>query len=104
MSKKQTRIKQDQGAHRKPDETDAPELDAAWFEDAHYGFNGLAKLVGEANVAPLRKVGRPKSAAPKRNGTLRLSADIWDTLKASGRGYNARVEALLREAIHDGRL
>jgi uncharacterized protein (DUF4415 family) len=86
-----------------PDD-ESPEADAAWFKTAKHGLDGLAELVGEEAVAPLRKVGRPKSPSPKRNGTLRLSAEIWDGIKASGKGYNARVEAVLRAAITEGRI
>lgn len=86
-----------------PDEEN-PEWTAEMFKNAKHGLDGLAELVGEHNVAPLRKMGRPKSAAPKRNGTLRLSADVWSGIKAAGRGYNARVEAVLRDAIAKGLL
>jgi uncharacterized protein (DUF4415 family) len=86
-----------------PDE-DSPEGTEEWFKNAKRGLDGLAELIGEENVAPLRKMGRPKSLAPKRNGTLRLSADVWSGIKAAGRGYNARVEAVLRDAIAKGLL
>ena len=45
-----------------------------------------------------RKVGRPKAVAPKVHVGFRLSADIVASIKASGRGYNARVDQALREA------
>ena len=86
-----------------PDE-ESPEWTSAMFKKAKRGLDGLAELVGEENVAPLRKMGRPKSPSPKRNGTLRLSADVWSGIKAAGRGYNARVEAVLRDAIAKGLL
>ena len=44
------------------------------------------------------KVGRPKAAAPKTHIGFRLSQDVVASIKASGRGYNARVEQALREA------
>ena len=84
-----------------PDE-DNPEWTQASFKRAKHGVDGLAELVGEKAAAPLRKVGRPKSAAPKRNGTLRLSVDVWNGIKAAGRGYNRRVEAVLRDALARG--
>jgi uncharacterized protein (DUF4415 family) len=87
-----------------PDEEN-PEWTEETFRNAVYGLDGLASLVGEEAVAPLRKkAGRPKSPTPKRNGTLRLTGDIWDRLKASGHGYNVRVEAVLREALEQGRI
>lgn len=45
-----------------------------------------------------RKGGRPKAIAPKVHVGFRLSADIVASIKASRRGYNARVEQALREA------
>jgi uncharacterized protein (DUF4415 family) len=81
-----------------------PEWTAKQFKRAKKGLDGLAALVGEEAVEPLRKMGRPKSPAPKQNGTLRLSPEVWDGIKSTGKGYNARVEAVLRDAIEEGRI
>ena len=48
--------------------------------------------------------GRPRADAPKVMMGFRLAADLAAGIKASGKGYNARVEKLLREAIDEGRL
>ena len=45
-----------------------------------------------------RKVGRPKAVAPKVHVGFRLAADVVASIKASGPGYNARVEQALRAA------
>ena len=45
-----------------------------------------------------RTVGRPKALAPKVHVGFRLAADVVAGIKASGRGYNARIERVLREA------
>src|SRR5271165_7303363 len=45
-----------------------------------------------------RKAGRPKAVAPKVHVGFRLAADVVASIKASGPGYNARVEQALREA------
>jgi uncharacterized protein (DUF4415 family) len=86
------------------EEDNIEELPDEFFKNAKYGLDGLAEIIGEEAVAPLRKMGRPKSAAPKQNGTLRLAADVWTRIKASGRGYNGRVERALRQALEDGRI
>ncbi len=52
----------------------------------------------EAMEAFRRKVGRPKAEAPKVHIGFRLASDVVASIKASGRGYNARVERALREA------
>jgi uncharacterized protein (DUF4415 family) len=57
-----------------------------------------------AEYSKKRRAGRPKSESPKQNGTLRMAADLWAKIKASGRGYNIRVENVLRQAIMEGRI
>lgn len=57
-----------------------------------------------AAYAKKRKVGRPKSAAPKQIQSFKLSQDIIEGIRNSGAGYNIRVEAVLREALNDGRI
>jgi uncharacterized protein (DUF4415 family) len=56
----------------------------------------------EAMTEFRRKVGRPKAVAPKVHVGFRLAADIVVSIKATGRGYNARVEQALREAGFGG--
>jgi uncharacterized protein (DUF4415 family) len=46
---------------------------------------------------PVRR-GRPKAETTKVPIGLRLAADVVESLKASGPGYNARVEEALRKA------
>jgi uncharacterized protein (DUF4415 family) len=48
--------------------------------------------------------GRPPVAAPKVHIGFRLAADVVKEIRASGRGYNARVEKILREALAKGQL
>ena len=52
----------------------------------------------EAMAEFRRKLGRPKAEAPKVHIGFRLASDVVASIKASGRGYNARVEQALREA------
>lgn len=51
-----------------------------------------------------RKVGRPKKANAKKLQSFKLSPDVIADIKASGAGFNARVEAVLRQALSEGRL
>jgi uncharacterized protein (DUF4415 family) len=48
--------------------------------------------------------GRPPVAQPKVHIGFRFAADVVQGLRASGRGYNQRVEKLLREALAKGQL
>jgi uncharacterized protein (DUF4415 family) len=52
----------------------------------------------EAMAEFRRKLGRPKAEAPKIHIGFRLASDIVASIKASGPGYNARVEQALRAA------
>ena len=55
-----------------------------------------------AQMRPLR--GRPRVARPKAALTMRVDADVLDALKASGPGWQTRVNALLKHAVRRGRL
>lgn len=69
-----------------------------------HGFDGLAQIIGEEAVTPLRLRGRPPVEKPKKRITLRLDDRIISALHAIGKGYNARVEKLLLSAIKQGKL
>jgi uncharacterized protein (DUF4415 family) len=53
-------------------------------------------------VAQWRKVGRPKAESPKTHISFRLAAEVVESIKATGEGYNARVEQALRDAFVTG--
>lgn len=55
---------------------------------------GMIEAVAEYR----RKRGRPKSPAPKIYLGLRMAPDVVESVKASGAGYNRRVEEALRKA------
>lgn len=55
-------------------------------------------------VEAWRQRGRPPVETPKVHIGFRLAADVVDGIRATGRGYNARVEKVLREAIAKGLL
>ena len=42
--------------------------------------------------------GRPKSEAPKVSTTLRLDPDVLDSFRATGPGWQSRINAALRKA------
>jgi uncharacterized protein (DUF4415 family) len=51
-----------------------------------------------------KKMGRPRVSAPKVHIGFRLAADVVKSIRATGRGYNARVEKVLRDALAKGEL
>lgn len=75
------------------DPDDAPELTEAFFERAD-------EYEGERLV----RRGRPPIAEPKPTLNMRVDADVLAYLRASGKGWQTRVNALLREAIKSHRL
>ncbi|MFM7344325.1 MAG: BrnA antitoxin family protein [Tagaea sp.] len=65
-----------------------------------------AAIAGDPDAAPdlarrprgLVARGRPKLEAPKRAISLRVDADVVARFKASGRGWQSRMNAALRKA------
>ena len=55
-----------------------------------------------AALRPLR--GRPPVARPKAALTMRVDADVLEAIKASGPGWQTRINALLRDAVRRGRV
>lgn len=47
------------------------------------------------------RLGRPPVAAPKRNITLRLSQAVVDQFRASGKGWQTRIDDALKEWLKD---
>ena len=55
-------------------------------------------------VRPLVRRGRPRVAERRPTLNMRIDPDVLTALKASGRGWQTRLNALLREAMEQGRL
>jgi len=47
--------------------------------------------------------GRPRKARPKINQTLRLDADVVEAYRRQGRGWQTRINAVLRAHMNDRR-
>ncbi len=73
------------------DPDDAPELTDEWFEHADL-YHG-DKLI---------RRGRPRVEHPKQRVTWRLDEDVVSALRASGRGWQTRVNAVLRDFVKRG--
>lgn len=52
-------------------------------------------------IKPLARVGRPRSALTKERITIRLSRDVVDKFRASGEGWQTRVDAALKDWLKD---
>ena len=63
-----------------------PELTEQWFSEAEPHVGG-------------RKVGRPKSANPKVPLKLRLDRDVVQAFRATGPGWQTKINATLRLSL-----
>ena len=54
--------------------------------------------------AAWKKRGRPPSANPKIHIAFRFDPQVIEAIRATGPGYGARVEKLLRDALAEGKL
>lgn len=53
----------------------------------------------DAQFAAMRRIGRPPKDAPKVFTGIRLDADVLDALRATGKGWQTRVNDVLREWV-----
>jgi uncharacterized protein (DUF4415 family) len=72
------------------DPDDAPELTEEWFERAEI-------REGDRIIRPAR-IGRPKSESPKEAVNIRLDPDVLAYFRATGPGWQSRINADLRKA------
>jgi uncharacterized protein (DUF4415 family) len=85
------------------EECEARELTREDFRGMRPVREAMPELI-EAMEEFRRKLGRPKAQSPKVHIGFRLASDVVASIKASGRGYNARVEQALREAGFGGKI
>lgn len=57
-----------------------------------------------AGMQPLARRGRPPLEQPKMPMTMRVDADVLEAIKATGTGWQSRVNSVLREAVKKGKL
>jgi uncharacterized protein (DUF4415 family) len=73
------------------DPADAPPLDNGWFERVEIRQGD--RLVRRA------KIGRPKKEMPKEAVSIRLDPDVLAHFRATGPGWQSRINAALRKAV-----
>lgn len=78
------------------DPDDAPKLTDDFFERAQIREGD--KVVRPAQGTLTRR-GRPRSENPKRQITIRLDQDLLERLRASGSGWQSRVNEILRRSV-----
>ncbi len=78
------------------DDDDAPEWTDGHFRHAQLSVGG--KVVREG-VGTWTRPGRPPSPNPKQQVTLRLDPDVLNLFRATGKGWQSRINAELRKAL-----
>lgn len=53
--------------------------------------------LGVADLKQMKKIGRPKAEVTKERITIRLSPDVLERFRATGTGWQTRVDAALRD-------
>lgn len=53
--------------------------------------------LGAADLKQMKKIGRPKAEVTKERITIRLSPDVLERFRATGTGWQTRVDAALRD-------
>lgn len=56
------------------------------------------------DIARMRSVGRPKAEVTKERITIRLSPDVLEKFRASGTGWQTRIDAALRDWLRTHKL
>jgi uncharacterized protein (DUF4415 family) len=54
-----------------------------------------------ARVKPTARLGRPKAEVTKERITIRLSGDVLERFRASGSGWQTRMDAALKDWLQD---
>jgi uncharacterized protein (DUF4415 family) len=81
------------------DPDDAPELSEEFFETGGWriGDRVVSPAEGKAAFRDALKRGRPKAVEKKVSTTIRLDADVLEAFKSTGRGWQTRINSVLRQ-------
>jgi uncharacterized protein (DUF4415 family) len=89
---------------KKPDPNATDNDNPEWTEADFARAVPFADMFPEQAKSLKNQGGRPKLAKPKILIGFRLAAELVEGIKATGKGYNARVEQVLRDALAQGKL
>ena len=78
------------------DDDDLPEWTDDQFDRAQFSVGGVVIRPARGT---LTKPGRPASANPKHQVTLRLDPDVLEKFRATGKGWQSRINAELRKVL-----
>lgn len=78
------------------DDDDLPEWTEEQFARAEFA---IGRQIIRPAQGTLTKLGRPASENPKKQVTLRLDPDVIEKFRATGKGWQSRINAELRKAL-----
>lgn len=81
------------------DPDDAPELTDEFFKKATPIVDGQAVSHAEFKAAATKRMGRPPVETKRPTLNMRVDADVLAALKASGKGWQTRLNSLLRREV-----
>jgi len=88
----------------KPDPKLIDDENPEWTDEMFARARPAAEDMGEAFMEMGRRPGRPKAVSPKEPVTIRLDAAVAQRLRASGKGWQTRVNDQLARLIAEGAL
>ena len=92
--------KQDDPASRPDDEN--PEWTREEIEHARPALEVIAEIFGAPAADSIKRGrGRPEKPNRKVNQTLRLDADVVEAYRQRGKGWQIRINQVLREHMRD---
>ena len=80
----------------RPDD-DNPEWRKEDFAAARPASEVLPEFIGEKAMQALSQRGRPRKPDRKINQTLRLDADVVEAYRQEGKGWQTRINEVLRQ-------
>jgi uncharacterized protein (DUF4415 family) len=81
------------------DPDDAPELTDEFFSHATPMLEGRAVPFKTFAIEARKRMGRPPVKVTRPTLNMRVDPDVLEALKASGKGWQTRLNALLRREI-----
>jgi len=91
------------GIHTDLAKLDAHEVQPAEYEDipelTDEFFDNAEIRLGEKLIRPARRPGRPQSENTKKLVSLRLDPDIIERFRATGPGWQSRINTALRDYL-----
>ncbi len=81
------------------DPDDAPELTDEQFKRGTFTIGGKTVSKEEGMAAIRKRMGRPPVEVKRPTLNMRVDPDVLEALKASGKGWQTRVNAILRREV-----